>query len=401
MDSRKIIVSYRLPANIDTEKYATMLAVGQTTGSWDEAFPDQQAEMANYRADVLDVLPVDDKHAIARIAFPSQNTENDIPSLLTAIFGKFSLAGPARICNIELPEKYGINAQFGIEGIRKQTSIYDRPLFMGIFKPALGLKPENYATLLRTVADAGLDLIKDDEIMFNLNSAPTLDRVKACQPIIHEMNDKHGRQLLYAVNLSGRADQLVSNARQLIDAGANALLFNVFAYGFSCLEALSAHPEVNVPIFTHPALAGVLGGSTSGNNDYGIDYNILLGTLMKYAGADAVLYPASYGSLPFDHQIEMQIRDILRSADKNRTPAMPVPSAGIHPGIIGTAYQDYGNDVVLNAGSAIFDHPLGAAAGVRAFQDAWELTKSGQPVTLENANSQVLIDALKKWGEEK
>ena len=45
----------------------------------------------------------------------------------------------------------------------------------------------------------------------------------------------------------------------------------------------------------------------------------------------------------------------------------PVPSAGIHPGVVPKALQDYGQDVILNAGTGIMDHPQGASAGVDAF----------------------------------
>lgn len=400
MSDPRIIVSYQLPASGDYRRYADMIAVGQTTGSWGAAFPEYQAQMAAYRAEVLNVEQVNEHHAIANIAFPAHNTESDIPSLLTAVFGKFSLAGPARIKTIKLPPGYGINAKFGIQGIRQATGVHHRPLFMGIFKPALGLTAAHHAQLLEQVAGAGLDMIKDDEIMFNLASAPTLERVKACQPILEKMADRHGRTMLYLVNLSGRADQLVDNARRLIDAGANALLFNVFAYGFSALEALTGHPDVSVPVFTHPALAGALGGPATGTSDYGIDYAVLLGTLQKYAGADGVLYPASYGSLPFDPVTEEEIRDILRDEQESRTPAMPVPSAGIHPGITRKAYHDYGNDVVLNAGSAVFDHPGGPTAGVQAFTDAWQLAEQDRAITIEHATTDALRAALQKWGEE-
>ena len=140
--------------------------------------------------------------------------------------------------------------------------------------------------------------------------------------------------------------------------GANALLVNVLSYGFSLLESLAADPEINVPIFAHPALAGAMCAAPN----YGIAYPVVLGTLMAHAGADAVLYPASYGSLGFDPTEEAKIRDILRSRD-----VFPVPSAGIKPSIVSQVLKDYGQDVILNAGTGIMDYPDGRAAGVKAF----------------------------------
>jgi 2,3-diketo-5-methylthiopentyl-1-phosphate enolase len=91
------------------------------------------------------------------------------------------------------------------------------------------------------------------------------------------------------------------------------------------LSALAADQEINVPIFAHPALAGAMCASP----DYGMAYSVVLGTLMAHGGADAVLYPAHYGNLPFDPAEEIRIRDSLRSRN-----VFPVPSAGIHPGVV-------------------------------------------------------------------
>lgn len=395
-----IKVCYRFPASVDAEKMAKVIAVGQTVGSWGAEFAHREQEMAKHTAEVLSVTENDDGSSTARIGFPRINTENDIPTLLTMIFGKFSLAGPAKVVDIELPGDYGVRPKFGIEGIRRITGVYDRPFVMGIFKPALGLSADDHATLLRQVAMSGLDIIKDDEINFNLATAPTLDRVRACRKVIDEVKVEKGKEILYAVNISGRADQLVDNARALIDAGANALLLNVLCYGFSCLEALAAHPDVNVPIFTHPALSGAIGGATDGSSDYGIDYPVLLGTLNVYAGADAVLLPAHYGSLPFSAEAEFRIRDLLRQPAGDRPAVLPVPSAGIHPGVVGRAVRDYGNDVALNAGSAIFDHPAGAEAGTRAFFEALDVVGNGGALKSEQIDDGPLKQALEKWGGE-
>jgi len=188
--------------------------------------------------------------------------------------------------------------------------------------------------------------------------------------------------------VTGAADKLIEKARLLVREGANALLLNVLTYGYSVLDALAADPEINVPIFAHPALAGALCASP----DYGMTYSVVLGTLMASCGADAVLYPAHYGSLPFDAQEERRIRDNLRSRN-----VFPVPSAGIHPGIVPKALADYGQDVILNAGTGIMDHPDGPAMGVKAFFEALERVTSSEPFNLEAVPEGALHQALKKW----
>ena len=386
----QIEVDYRFPAGVDAEKQAHVIALGQTVGTWDASFAHRESSFLAHKAEVINVETNDvDGSELATVRFPVANVEGDIASLLTMIFGKYSMAGPAKVMAVRLPKGYGQSPKFGITGVRSLLNTPTRPLVMAIYKPALGLSAADHAQILSQVAGAGLDIIKDDEILGNLHSAPTLERLKACRPVIEDAQQKNGRSLLYAVNVTGKANQLLAQAKQLIAAGANALLLNVLSYGFSVLEALAADPEISVPIFAHPALAGAWCGAP----DHGFSYSALLGTLFAHAGADAVLYPAHYGSLPFEAAEEFRIRDALRTRN-----VFPVPSAGIHPGVVPKAIADYGQDVILNAGTGIMDHPDGPAEGVRAFFEALEHAEPGQSFDLAQIPEGALRRALEKWG---
>ena len=384
-----IEVDYRFPAGVDAVKQAKIIAVGQTAGTWNERFAVREASLRSHLATVTNIHTESTGESIATVSFPESNVENDIPSLLTMIFGKYSMGGMAKVMAVRLPKNYGMRPKLGISGIRNRLGIFDRPLVMAIFKPALGLTANDHAEILAEVAIAGLDIIKDDEIMGNLASAPTLARLSACREVIAKLKQETGRTILYAINVTGNATKIVENARMLVKEGANALLLNVLTYGFSVLEAIASDPEINVPIFAHPALAGAFCISP----DSGMAYSVVLGTLMAYAGADAVLYPAHYGNLPFAATEEGKIRDNLRNRG-----VFPVPSAGIHPGIIPKVLTDYGNDVILNAGTGIMDHPDGPGMGVKAFFEALDRVKQGQSFNLENIPDSPLRRAIEKWG---
>lgn len=384
-----IEVDYRFPPKIDAARQAKTIAVGQTAGTWNSNFAHRETQLQQHLGEVIKITQDEHGYSIATISFPEINVENDIPSLLTMIFGKYSLAGAAKIVDLRLPETYGRLPKLGIKGIRSKLNISDRPLIMAIFKPALGLSAQDHADILQQVAGAGLDIIKDDEILGDLPTAPTLERLTACNRVLAEVKEETGKTVLYAVNLTGRADLLLAKARLLVQSGANALLFNVLTYGFSILEALADDPAINVPIFVHPAFAGAMCAGA----DTGLNYSVVLGTLMAHSGADAVLYPAHYGSLPFDPQQENKIKHLLRSRG-----CFPVPSAGIHPGVVAKALTDYGNDVILNAGTGIMDHPDGAAAGVKAFFEALNRVKNNQSFELDNIPPGALHQAIAKWG---
>jgi 2,3-diketo-5-methylthiopentyl-1-phosphate enolase len=384
-----IEVDYRFPIGVDAHKQANLIAVGQTVGSWSEEFAHREASFQEHLAEVVTVVSLADGSSLTTVRFPLMNVEGDIASLLTMIFGKYSMAGAAKVVAVRLPENYGQRPTFGISGLRKILGVSDRPLIMAIFKPALGLSAADHAQILQQVADAGIDVIKDDEILGDVKSAPTLERLRACRPILDAFQERMGRPLLYAMNVTGRADRLLERAHQLVQEGATALLLNVLTYGFSVLEALAADSTITVPIFAHPAFAGALCGAP----DYGLTYSVVLGTLMAHAGADAVLYPAHYGSLPFSAVEEGRIRDELRSRN-----VFPVPSAGIHPGVVPKAIADYGQDVILNAGTGIMDHPDGPGAGVTAFFEALKHVQAGQSFDLAQIPKGALRRALEKWG---
>lgn len=381
-----IEVDYRLPL-ANAERQAQAIAIGQTAGTWDARFAHRADALRGHLAEVVS-LREENGAALATIRFPEANVEGDVPSLLTMIFGKYSMAGPAKVMAVRLPEAYGLRPRFGISGIRKRLGVEGRPLVMAIFKPALGLTAADHGAVFAELAEAGIDIVKDDEVMGDLPSAPALERLEAVLPAIHAARKKH-REVLYAVNATGPGAKLIENARGLVKAGANALLFNALCYGFGALEQLASDPAIDVPIFVHPALAGAFCGAP----DYGLAYDVVLGTLASHAGADAVLYPAHYGSLPFDAKVEARIRDVLRARD-----VFPVPSAGIHPGIVPRALSDYGTDVILNAGTGIMDHPDGPAAGVAAFFEALARAEPGRAFDEGSLPEGPLKRAIGKWG---
>ena len=391
MDS--IDVTYRFPAGTDAAREARVIAVGQTAGTWGPEWESRAGRLKSHLAQVHDVLPQADGTSLAVVRFPLANCPEGIGSLLTMVYGKYSLSGPARIVAIRLPRGWGVPSGFGIEGIRRVTGVVDRPLFMGIFKPSLGLTPADHARILEEAGMNGLDVIKDDEILPDLPDCPALERLRACRPAlerIRKLRESRGQgEMLYAINLSGRADTLPDLARRLVAEGANALLLNVLAYGYPILEALASDPSIRVPLFVHPAFAGAI----SGARDWGLDYSVTLGTLASEAGADAVLIPTHYGSLPFSEEEERRVREILRGKG-----VFPVPSAGVHPGILPRVMADYGTDAIVNAGTGIMDHPGGVGQGVRAFFEAFDRYRKNQSFSPETLPEGPLKAAIGRWG---
>ena len=379
------------------EKKAQAIALGQTVGAWTPIARANAAAWERHRGEVVAIQP-GQPAGTARIAFPVANCEGDLPTILTMVFGKVSLDGRIKLLDLELPPQLlrrFPGPKFGIAGLRTRLGQPARPLTMAIFKPCLGLSPAELGDMFYQLATGGLDLVKDDEILPDLPDAPTLQRVASCLAAAERVKRETGRTVLYAVNLTGRPDQLRQRALELQSRGATCFLFNVLAYGWAVFQQLTSDPEIRVPFMAHPALAGGLCGSP----DYGMSYPLVLGKLMRLAGADLVLYPAHYGTFPFPAEDEFGIRDALRGELGTLTRAWPGPSVGIHPGMVPQLLADYGNDVVINAGGGIHGHPDGAAAGARAMAQAVELALQGQPFAEQLPNGfPELEKAIATWG---
>lgn len=390
----------------DFNKKALSIAVGLTVGSWTELPEAQKASMEKHLGKVLSIDVHEPEQAVAgeryadiTIGYPDINFSRDIPALLVTIFGKLSMDGKIKLMDLDVSEDFASafpGPKFGIQGVRDLVGVHDRPLLMSIFKSVVGYDLAGLREQFYQQALGGVDLIKDDEILFENPFTPIEKRVETCMEAARQAQEVTGQKLLYAVNLTGPTSKLAQQAKKAIAAGANALLFNTLAYGFDVLHELSSDPEINVPIASHPALAGAIYPSAY----YGMSPAVLLGKLNRLAGADLVLFPSPYGSVVMPKEQNLAIDTALKQSFHHVKQSMPVPSAGIHPGIVPLIMKDFGQEVVVNAGGGIHGHPMGTAAGGRAFHQA--IAACLQGTSLEEAGKQAgneeLASAIQAWG---
>ncbi|GAA3405048.1 2,3-diketo-5-methylthiopentyl-1-phosphate enolase [Paenibacillus hodogayensis] len=422
------VATYRcFDENANFHKKAQSIAVGLTVGSWTELPAAQQKQMEKHLGRVLSVEVSEPgagqdgnaagRYADIRIAYPDVNFSADIPALLVTVFGKLSMDGAIKLIDLQFSPAFASGfggPKFGIAGVRDLLGVHDRPLLMSIFKSVVGHDLDELGRQFYGQAAGGVDLIKDDEILFENPLTPIEKRVETCMAAARRARETTGQQLLYAVNVTGPASKLAEQAKKAIGAGANALLFNVLAYGFDTMRELAADPDINVPIAAHPALAGALYPSPH----YGIAASVLLGKLMRLSGADLVLFPSPYGSVVMPKAENMAIRHALvteqldgdylyRAPDDAGAPrgpapqlrtSFPVPSAGIHPGLVPWIIRDFGQDVVVNAGGGIHGHPLGTAAGGQAFRQAIDAVLEGRTLSAYAETRPELRAAIERWG---
>lgn len=71
-----------------------------------------------------------------------------------------------------------------------------------------------------------------------------------------------------------------------MQAGADILLFNVFAYGLDVLQSLAEDDEIPVPIMAHPAVSGAYSASSymEFHHHYYLEsYYVMLGLTFHYS----------------------------------------------------------------------------------------------------------------------
>ncbi|WP_124727885.1 2,3-diketo-5-methylthiopentyl-1-phosphate enolase [Staphylospora marina] len=393
----------------DLSAKAEGIALGLTVGSWTDLPELKQKQLEKHKGRVVEVRELSDDERVngwfghrrtrglIRIAYPAVNFSHDLPAILTTVFGKLSLDGEIKLVDLEFsPDllKAFPGPGFGIRGIREKLGVHDRPLVMSIFKAVLGRDSEDFADQLRRQALGGVDLVKDDEILFDNPLTPFEERIRIALKVLAETEAETGHRTWYAVNLTGRTRELRDRARRAAELGAHALLFNVFAYGLDVLQELAEDPEIPVPIMAHPAFSGAFVSSPL----YGVKASLLLGKLLRIAGADWVLFPSPYGSVALEREEALGIsRGLTGSLDGIRE-SFPVPSAGIHPGLVPRLIDDFGIDSVINAGGGVHGHPEGAEAGGRAFRQAVDAVRRGISLEEAAAGHPELAEALRKWG---
>lgn len=399
----EIIATYLIhDAKHNPGKKAEEIALGLTVGSWTHLPELEKNQLRKHKGRVVSVEGLSsgkdssETAAIVKIAYPTANFSPDLPAILTTAFGKLSLDGKIKLIDLHFSEEvksFFPGPRFGIGGLRKKLNVFDRPLLMSIFKGVLGKDMAFLTAQLREQALGGIDIVKDDEILFENELTPFEKRITEGTKVLNEVFEETGHRTLYAVNLTGRTFELKEKARKAASLGADLLLFNVFAYGLDVLQELREDDGIGLPIMAHPAVSGALAAS----GVYGISYSLLLGKLLRYAGADFSLFPSPYGSVALEKGQALSIGEALTNNDFSKK-TFPVPSAGIHPGLVPLLFRDFGVDSVINAGGGVHGHPDGAKGGGMAFRQAIDLTLRGISLTTYPTDYLELKKAINLWG---
>ena len=149
-----------------------------------------------------------------------------------------------RILDFDLPAAWSCHPgpQFGIEGSRQLMGVPEGPMIASIIKPSLGLLPAETAEVVRTLCEAGVDFIKDDEKLMSPGYSPLEARVAAIMPVIRDHEQTTGKKVMYAFGISSAdPDVMLRNHDLVAEAGGNAAVVNINSIGHGGMSFLRKH----------------------------------------------------------------------------------------------------------------------------------------------------------------
>jgi len=397
-----IIGTYYIETPYAAEKAAAVLAGEQSSGTF-VAVPGETEELKQRFAAKVDSIELLDTvneptipgavskegkyhRAMVKVSWSIENFGYNLPVMVSTLQGnlyEITQFTGLKLMDIELPASFGQHYNgpaFGIEGCRKLTSVNSRPLIGTIIKPSIGLSPAQTADIVKTLAEAGIDFIKDDELLSSSANSNFNDRVDAVMKIINSHADKTSKKVMYAFNISGEMDEMLRRYEKIVKCGGTCAMISINSVGLAGAKkicdqrqlAIHGHRNGWGMLTRHPLL--------------GIDFKAYQ-KLWRLAGVDQLHVNGIQNKFwESDDSVVASIEACLHKMYDHKT-VMPVVSSGQWGG---QAFETWRRtktiDLLYMAGGGIMAHPMGAAAGVTALQQAWKSAVDG--LTLEEAARQ-------------
>jgi len=395
----RITATYYIETPYAPEVAAQVLAGEQSSGTF-VAVPGETAELKERfaaRVESVELLETVTEPAIpgatsssgkyhramVKVSWSIENFGYNLPVMVSTLQGNLyeikQFTG-LKLMDIDLPGSFAAHytgPAFGIDGCRDLTGVYDRPLIGTIIKPSIGLAVEQTAGIVQTLAEAGIDFIKDDELLSSSANSNFNDRVDAVMNIINTHADKTGKKVMFAFNISGEVDEMLQRYEKIVNSGGTCAMVSINSVGLAGTKKICDQKQLAIHghrngwgmLTRHPLL--------------GIDFKAYQ-KIWRLAGVDQLHVNGIQNKFwETDDSVVRSIETCLASMSGHARP-LPVVSSGQWGG---QAFETYRRtrtvDLLYMAGGGIMGHPMGAAAGVSALQQAWSAAVDG--LSLEEA----------------
>jgi ribulose-bisphosphate carboxylase large chain len=417
LNVERILATYLIETPLAVEKAAAVLAGEQSSGTF-VAVPGETAELKQrFAARVEKITPLETvrepglpgvrspnrefQRAEVVVSWSVENMGHNLPALVSTVQGNlYELAqfSGLKLMDLEVPQTFARHfrgPRFGIAGCRKLTGVAGRPLIGTIIKPSIGMSPQQTAELVQVLVEAGIDFIKDDELMANPPHSPFDERVDVVMRVINTHADQTGKKVMYAFNVTDELDAMLRHYEKVVRSGGTCAMVSLNSVGLSGVKkicdqgALAIHGHRNGwgMLNRHPLL--------------GIEFPAYQ-KIWRLAGVDQIHVNGIANKFwESDDSVVRSIEACLKPLPgvPGGFSVLPVVSSGQWGGQAPETFRRTQTvDVLYMAGGGIMAHPNGPAAGVRSLQKWWAAAVEG--LTLEQAATQYpeLKQSVEKFG---
>jgi ribulose-bisphosphate carboxylase large chain len=439
----RIAATYLIETPLAIEEAAAVLAGEQSSGTF-VAVPGETEDLKQrFAARVEKITPLDTSNTPALpggrrssgksqraeivVSWSVENMGANLPTLVSTVQGnlyELSQFSGLKLTDLELPASFAKQfrgPKFGVAGCRTLTGVHDRPLIGTIVKPSIGLSPQQTAALVKTLAEAGIDFIKDDELMADPPHSPFGERVDAVMRVLNEHAERTGKRVMYAFNLSDELDAMLRHYERIVKSGGTCAMMSLNSVGLSgakkiCdLGTLAIHGHRNGwgMLNRHPLLGIEFPAYQKIWRLAGVDQLHVNGIANKFwESDDSVVRSIESCLAPLDSSCRREEAEVAKkskpSASSRRqlraelNSILPVVSSGQWGGQAPETFRRTKTvDLLYLAGGGIMAHPDGAAAGVRSLRKWWEAAVEG--LTMEQAAGKYpeLGRSVEKFGEKR
>jgi ribulose-bisphosphate carboxylase large chain len=382
--------TYRIQTSIDVDIAADLMAKEQSSGDWPHATPEQRRALldrASARVVSVTPMPISDedlhlplsvrddleagvpKAAVVEIEYRNFSPDAGLANLLNVIAGEPHHLGfleQIKLIDFSLNKDNDTlfpGPRVGTRGIREILGISDRPLLCAPIKPATGLLPEEFAQLAYEAAIGGADILKEDELYFDLPYAPFESRIQLTVEAIRKAEQETGERKLFFANVTADFDKFPRLVEQAQRIGVDGVLACSVTMGFSVIRALREKSDLMV--MSHNSMVTAMTRVPA----YGLDLGMWV-KIQRLSGADAVIMPTPWGS--FGIGVEEFHRCVSQSLRDSNVPAsLPGFAGGKSVKSVGMLRDELEtSDYAIVVGGALFEHPKGVSAGARALREA-------------------------------
>jgi ribulose-bisphosphate carboxylase large chain len=414
----RIIAKYLIETSHPVEKAAEMMAGEQSSGTFVKVAGESKELRERFLAKTVDIREMESvnlptlpgskppkgiknpiyKRAEVTLSWPLENVGVNLPNVASTVAGNLYELSPfsgLKLIALELPDEFITRypgPQFGPAGTQELIPVTKRPIIGTIIKPSVGLTPEATAERVKTLIEAGLDFIKDDELMGDPPHSPFEKRVGLVMQIINDYAQKHGKKPMYAFNVSGDMDDMLRRHDMVVKNGGTCIMVNINSVGITGVTRLRMHAQL--PIHGH-------------RNGWGAM------TRCEVLGMDYQPFQVIWRTAGIDHMHVNGLRNkfcesdtsVISSIKALRTPlyggyyAMPVISSGQWAGQTVDTYQAIKTtNVMYLCGGGIVGHPMGIEAGVKSVIQGWQAALEGKSLYEMAQTHQELKTALEFYG---